>query len=473
MTPSIRTFLLINLLLSVMLVTSLAIIGNLFLEHKDLRSHLDGQLTFTALTIQTLISDDLSANKISAIQKRIDQIPAFMENSYCGNEKNPHACIQKIRPFFEKIQFQIWNKDKKVILHSFKTPIKALHYRRIGFTDRVINNEPWRIFVTQDPITKVKIAVAERYAFRDQLEAQITQDSILIMIITAPLLGLLIWVVVGRGLASIRRVADEVRDRAASYLKPVDLEEVPPEIQPLVTELNSLFIRLQAAFQREKRFAADAAHELRTPLAALRAQAQVALNATEDTDRKSSLNKVLKCVDRSAHVVQQLLTLSRMVPESAIKEMATVALNKEAAQIIADLVPAARKKNITIELSAPEESVKVVGSATALGILIRNLVDNAIRYTPNGGTVKVVINSTRKHVKLRVIDNGPGIPEELRERVFERFFRVVGSKASGSGLGLGIVQQIVQIHKARIELASPKSGIGLEIIVTFAKPPKS
>lgn len=462
MTPSIRTFLLINLLLSITLITSLAIIGNLFLEHKDLQKHLNAQLTVGALTIQAFVSDDLSKRNLKVIQNEINRLPNVAERYY----ENDHKKI--FSPTYELIQFQIWDKNKNLVLNSTTAPKQPLSQGKPGFSTKWIDGQLWHVFTTYNN-SGIRVDVAERSDFREELEGRVTQDSIFIMLITYPFLGLLIWIIVGRGLDSIKQVTNEIRQRAPSYLEPVDLEAVPTEIKPLVDELNKLFKRLREAFQREKRFAADAAHELRTPLAALKAQTQVALKAVNENEMREALGKVLVGVDRSSHVVQQLLTLSRMVPQATIKEFEKVSVVKQAKEVIVDLAPAALDKNTEIELITPDFNANIMGYPTAISILVRNLVDNAIRYTPQGSLVKVSIYSEDNNVYLRVIDNGPGIPEELRDRVFERFFRVLGNKSTGSGLGLGIVQQIVEIHDAQISLGEPEIGSGLAVTVIFSK----
>jgi two-component system, OmpR family, sensor histidine kinase QseC len=462
MNPSIRTFLLINLLLSITLITSLAIIGNLFLEHKDLQKHLNAQLTVGALTIAAFVTDDIvNSRNLAIIQKQINDLPQTAEAYYENDNK------KIVSPTYELIQFQIWDKNHNLLLSSSTAPKQPLSNGKPGFSTRWIDGQLWHVFTTIVKDSGTRVDVAERSDFREELEGRVTQDSIIIMLITYPFLGLLIWIIVGRGLDSIKQVTSEIRQRAPSFLEPVDLEAVPREIKPLVDELNILFKRLREAFEREKRFAADAAHELRTPLAALKAQTQVALKATDEKQMRAALSKVLVGVDRSSHVVQQLLILSRMVPQATIKEFEDVNVVKQAREVIAELAPVALEKNTEIELIAPDTDTYIKGYPTAISILIRNLVDNAIRYTPAGSLVKVLIYPEGDYLFLKVIDNGPGIPEELYSRVFERFFRVLGNKTLGSGLGLGIVQQIVEIHDAQIRLSSPEIGTGLEVTVVF------
>jgi len=463
MTPSIRTFLLINLLLSVTLITSLAIIGNLFLAHKDIQTQLDAQLIQTSLRMQAFFSDYDTKYSLSTIQKSLDK-----QVEIDTNKTAPETSATE-KEAKNTIEFQIWNRQGKLILHSTKAPKIPLSSGRTGLSTLWLDGHSWRVNTIYDPKTDLTIMVAERSNYRQQLENQLTQDSIFIMLVTYPFLGFLIWVIVGRGLDTLKKVAREVRHRAPSNLKPVDLESVPSEIEPLVTELNSLFLRLQEAFNREKRFTADAAHELKTPLAALSTQTQVALRAETTEARNQALLKVLSGVNRSTHVVQQLLTLSRMLPEATINEPSQVSITKQAVDVASLLAPEAIAKNIDLELITPDSPATILGNATSLNILIRNLVDNAIRYTHENGTIKIDIRENRNEVALHVIDNGPGIPEELRERVFERFFRVIGNQTTGTGLGLGIVQQIAKLHHAEIRLKTPESGTGLEVEVIFPK----
>lgn len=436
-------------------------VGNLFLEHRDLQGHLDAQLTLVGLTIQSFIDREVDKDDINRIQTEINRIPKLSdEYIILAHESHPS-------PAYEKVQFQVWAKDGKLLLHSPAAPKEPLSSGKIGFSDKWLNEQPWRVFTTRVKDSDITVVVAERYDFREELEGRITQDSIFIMLLTFPFLGLLIWLIVGRGLDSVRRVTDEVRHRAPTYLEPVDLKSVPIEIQPLIDELNKLFVRLHDAFQREKRFAADAAHELRTPLAAISTQVQVAMNITDEKEREESLKKVLAGVDRSVHVVQQLLTLSRALPEAGTHQLEETDLIQPTKQVIAEMAPAALYKNSEIELEAPDKPAMILGNATALGIMIRNLVDNAIRYTPEGSRIKVNIIETADHVKLIVSDNGPGIPEELRERVFERFYRILGNTSPGSGLGLGIVAQIASIHNADVKLGTASWSHGLEVTVSF------
>lgn len=463
MTPSIRTFLLINLLLSVTLITSLAIIGNLFLAHKNIQVQLDSQLIRTSLRMQAFFSGGIEKEDLATVQRSLDRYLSIKPKPIANIQPSANEQLPKTS---NDLEFQVWDAAGKLILHSPHAPNVALSEGNPGLSTLWLNGTAWRVNTSYNADNKLSIMVAEQSDYRQRLENELTQDSVFIMLLTYPFLGVLIWVIVGRGLNALRKVADEVRRRAPRNLKPVALESVPSEIEPLVSELNDLFERLQEAFTRNERFTSDAAHELKTPLAALSAQTQVALRAKTPQDRNEALLKVLTGVDRSTHVVQQLLTLSRIAPEASHHNPEPVDLGSQAREIAALLVPKAIEKDIELELITRDNTI-IQGHSTAIDILLRNLIDNAIRYSPSGSLVQVVIERRMGHVTLSVIDNGPGIPQELRERVFERFFRVTGTQATGSGLGLGIVLQIVKLHRANIKLLTADDGHGLKVFIEF------
>lgn len=449
MIKSIRYFLLISLLLGITLASAINGIGNYLLDEQVIQPYLDGQLVRFSSLIDILNQSTSSNSKV-----RADIIDY----------------LRKTQPItHQKFLFQVWDKNGNLLMHSATQINISLKDAPAGFSDQVIQGNDWRIYSAYDSKLKVKIIVAELYNLRRNLADDIARSNAYILLITYPVFGILVWFIISFALRSITRVATEISNRASTYLEPVQLTEIPTEIKPLVAELNQLFIRLKLAFERNKRFAADAAHELRTPLAALKTHVQVALKSDNETDRNKALQKVIESVDRSSHVVAQLLTLSRLGQEETFTDVKPVDLHKLATEIIAYLAPHALEKNIEIELAPTPNEPVVLGNDTALGILIRNIVDNAIRYTPQRGEVNVSIIDTGTQIIFRVTDTGTGIPVELRERVFERFYRILGTKASGSGLGLAIVSQISTLHHAEINLSTPPKGIGLQFDVAFPK----
>ncbi len=464
---SIRKFLLVNLLLAITITTTLTAIGNYYLDQKDIQEHLDTLMAISTLSSQALLGNDIHKRPIKKIQTALDDIPNQIEQYF------KFQFLDRGTPsnYINRFNFQVWSDSGKLLLQSPLAPAIPLTSEKDGFSDRLVDGQDWRVFTSYNPIAGTRTVVAEQYNTRNELGHRIAQDDLYIMLLTFPLSGLLIWIIIGKGLDSLDAVALEVSNRKPNQLDPLDVTDVPEEIKPVIDELNKLFSRLQQAFDREKRFAADAAHELKTPLAALKAQAQVALMTKDKKEREEALKKLIASVDRSTHVVQQLLTMSRLVTEAThMNDMVNVNLAKLTPEIIATLVPTAVEKNVEVEFECNRKSINLLGNLTALSILIRNLVDNAIRYTPAGGKVSVVIQESEPHITLSVIDNGPGIPQELRTRVFERFFRVLGNKSPGSGLGLAIVRQIASLHSATVKLNTPPSEQGLQFDVEFPKP---
>lgn len=449
MIRSIRYFLLISLLLSITIASAINGIGNYLLDEKVVQPYLDGQL----LRVSTLINIVYQSTSANAIAR--NDVMKYL-----------HETLPVTK---QKFLFQVWSSKQQCLLNSSPNTKLNLQNSPLGYSDLEINNQDWRVYATQDAKTNSKVVVAEMYTLRRELADDIAHSNANILLITYPVFGILVWFIVTLALRSITRVTNEISNRASTYLEPVQLTEIPIEIIPLVAELNRLFIRLRLAFERNKRFAADAAHELRTPLAALKTHVQVALNSDNEQDRNKALEKVIQSVNRSAHVVDQLLTLSRLGEEESLTGLKPVDLHKLATEILAYLAPHALEKDIDIELLPSPPSPIVLGNDTAIGILIRNVVDNAIRYTPHKGEVKVGLIDNGSKIIFRVTDTGSGIPIELRERVFERFYRVLGTKASGSGLGLAIVHQIAALHHAEIELSTPSNHPGLQFDVAFPK----
>lgn len=449
MIKSIRYFLLISLLLSITIASAINGIANYLLDEQVIQPFLDSQL----IRLSSLI-DILTQSTKSDPNARIEILGYLRKNQPLAGQQ---------------FLFQVWDMKGKLLMNSIHLSNLPLFSAPLGFSDKDINGDDWRIYAVHDSKLDVKIIVGELYNIRRELADDIAHSNANILLITYPVFGILVWIIISFALRSVIRVTNEISNRASTFLEPVQLNEIPIEIKPLVAELNQLFIRLKLAFERNKRFAADAAHELRTPLAALKTHVQVALKADNDEDRNKALQKVIESVDRSSHVVAQLLTLSRLGEEEGLADVKPFDLHKLAIEIIAYLAPQALEKNIEIELTPPPKNTIIFGNDTAIGILIRNIADNAIRYTPPNGEVTISIIETEQQIIFRVSDTGTGIPIELRERVFERFYRILGTKASGSGLGLAIVSQIADLHNAEIHLSTPPNGVGLQFDVAFPK----
>lgn len=369
------------------------------------------------------------------------------------------------------VAFQLWINGNKLAARSASAPDVPMTDAINTFSDRTINDATWRVYAIADPQKPLTVHVGERLDARHELAVAISARGLTAVGLALPVLAALIWFGVGRALRPLQNIAKETALRGVDRLDHIDIKQVPQEALPLVDALNKLFSRVQASVENERRFTADAAHELRTPLAAIKTQAQVALYSVQAPEHQQALRQVVAGVDRATHLVEQLLTLARLDPESPRTKQLTMAQTDMCSLIqgvVADLSPHAVANSI--DLGVGEQCVgHVRGNADLIGILVRNLVINSIRYTPEGGTVDVTVAEIANGVKLSVSDSGPGIPPEDREKVFQRFFRrLTTNGVTGSGLGLSIVQRIAEIHGATIKLGDSPLG-GLQVDVLFGK----
>jgi two-component system OmpR family sensor kinase len=309
------------------------------------------------------------------------------------------------------------------------------------------------------------LLVSQPESMRSRLAFAAAARTLIPLLLLLPVLAILVWTIVGRVLSPIDRLARQVAGRSPSALQSLPEEEVPEEVRPLVLSLNALMTRLSSALAAQRAFVADAAHELRTPLAALKLQAQLASRARDEADRTAALADLQVGLERAAHVVHQLLTLAREEPGAEVDlPEQPVVLSELVGQVIADHARLAETKGIDLGATASGEDAQVHGNPGALRTLLANLVDNAIRYTPQGGRVDVAAGARNGTSFLEVADSGPGIPTADRPRVFDRFYRRSGTGESGSGLGLAIVKAIAERHGGRVTLGDSAMG-GLSIRV--------
>jgi signal transduction histidine kinase len=333
----------------------------------------------------------------------------------------------------------------------------------LGYADLNLRGQPWRAYGLQTPDGVIQIAqpVQVRQALARAAAARVVIPLILLLPI---MIGAVAWIV-RRGLLPLRFVAAEVQRRDARTLAPLGTDNLPREVAPLVSELNRLLERLQRAFSAQRAFISDAAHELRSPLTALRLQLQLLDRAPDETERLEARARLGAAVERAIHLVEQLLALARSEPQEAPMDLEKVDLSAAAAEGIKDTHDLALARNIELGLDATP-GLFILGNREALRTLVRNLVDNAVRYTPPGGTVQVRCRSATPDAVLEVSDTGPGIAAADRERVFDRFYRRAAAQEGGTGLGLAIVKAIAERHGARIDLGEAPGG-GLHVAVSF------
>ena len=360
---------------------------------------------------------------------------------------------------------QVWTLDGELIYMS--RPHAALPtFTTIGFSTVSTSSGRWRVYGTQS-LTKV-VQIAQPMSVRRQQAAQLALRTLAPFALLVPVLGLIVWLAVGHTLQPLQRLAKAVKARRVNALEPLSDERLPEEVLPLVGSLNDLLVRLNAALDRERAFMADAAHELRTPLTALHLQLGALARAATDAERLEAMGKLSEGVQRAIRLVEQMLALARQEPR-AEPARTQFALDELAREIVGELVPLADARQIDLGMSEAQ-AVLVRGERDAVGTLIRNLVDNAVRYTPAGGRVDVAVErpaGTPAQALIRVVDNGPGIAREDRERVFDRFYRRPETRSPGSGLGLAIVKAIAVAHGATVELGDGADGHGLAVTVAF------
>ena len=368
-----------------------------------------------------------------------------------------------------RLRFQIWRADGKLLMRSKNAPKTALTATD-GFSETRDRKDRWRHYSQWNDDHSLQVQVSENHHIRDELIAHIAWRLLFPALFGLPLIGLWVWVATRQGLSSLDGIARQIASRAPQQLQPLTPAAAPEEIRTILEALNGLFQRVETALETERRFTADAAHELRTPLAALQAQVQVALRARDSSERDRSLAQLQSGLTRASHLVDQMLQLARLDPESGLPDPQPVDLAVLAEAVCADLGHQILDKDLDFALAAAPGCI-VTGQAEWLRVLIRNLIDNAIRYTPTGGSLRVQVAVANGQSRLSVSDSGPGIPAGDREAVLRRFHRLNrGEHPTGSGLGLAIVARIAELHGADLEFAAGENAQGLQVTVTWPAP---
>jgi two-component system, OmpR family, sensor kinase len=372
----------------------------------------------------------------------------------------------------QRMLFQVWHEhhgEWRLLLRSPNAPSEALPARQAeGFSSADWQGRNWRFYGQADPRRETHVVVGQESRIREELARSVAWRNLLPFLIGLPVLAVLLHFAIRRGVAPLRELAAALARRAPDRLEPVSMPDPPAELKPVLVALNRLFVSLEAALENERRFTSDASHELRTPLAALQAQLQVAGLATDEAERRSALEKCLQGTSRMTHLVRQLLTLARIEGDSESLVRVDTDLVAVVRSVCADLAPDVSAKDIALALEAPGRLV-LAGQPDLLAVMARNLVENAVRYTPAGGRVEVTVREDPDVVILRVADNGPGVTEEQRASLGQRFGRFHEGGPEGVGLGLSIVRRIVENHGGLLEFAAGHGGRGLEVAVRLPK----
>ncbi len=361
--------------------------------------------------------------------------------------------------------FQLWSADNRLLYKSLGAPNVALAKKEIlGFDFSTVNGQKWRTYAKWNTAKNLRIEVSEPSGHRKEISDEFVVDSLIFALLTFPLMSGAAWWAINRILRSLKRSEVEVLQRTPGDLRAVNLSDAPTEVYPLLNAINQLFERVNRTLDYEHRFTADAAHELRTPLAAIKTNLQVIQKARSKDEQAEAIGGLEISVDRATRLVDQLLTLARLDPKYDKNE---VLIQTDLSALVAAQIPSlevlAKKMQLHFQVHL-EMAVCLIHQDSFL-ILFRNLMDNAFRYTPPGGYVRLSCREEEHEACFTIADSGVGIPFDLRERVFDRFVRLSDASIQGSGLGLSIVKRIVESHHGKIILTNGINQMGLSVEV--------
>jgi len=438
--PSLRRRLMLILLSLIVSAWAVTATTSYFKTKQEVETLFDAQLSQVAFTLNEIAVNEYTLYNLNKLQQVLKQ------QSTATSINN-------------KIAFQIWYQDK-LIIYSNNAPTSKISNRE-GFDRAITKDVEWRVFTLVN--NDLLIEVAEGMEVREQLINAIVNDIILPMLFILPAIALMIWIGISTSLAPLNILASAVSKRSAQQLDPIDIKNAPQELLPLVNELNDLLVKLDEAFTMEQHFASYASHELRTPLAVIKTQAQVAIRSNNHKEKEDNLKKIVGGVDRATHMVSQLLNFVRI---ETVTMRQPLNLMQVVLSVVTEHTPIALKKKIDLSLSGQKE-LTINGYYEGLQLMLTNLIDNAIRYTPEGGKVLVDISQKGTSTVLTIRDNGPGISDGHRHKVFERFYRIPGTTSPGCGIGLSIVKRVVELNNAKITLNTPQKGSGLIVKLVF------
>lgn len=448
-TQSLRARLLLTVSLATLLVWGAAGVASYNKALHEADELLDGQLSQSA---KLLLNLALNQPKNATSEQ-------VLSRSY--NDTNSH-------PYEQHMEFRVLDADGRVLLRSAHAPEMALPNRSDDdstYSDMNHDDQPWRLLSLRSPDGRHQVQIAHPIMDRERVGLEVATQVAIPILLALPLLALLVYFSVRGSLRPLERLAADVAARSPDNLEVLSGPLTLRETQPLVDALNRLLTRLAATLDNERRFTADAAHELRTPLAAVKIQAQVALASTDSADHQHALRQVLVGADRATRLVEQLLRLARLDPLARLPQTRQLDLATIAAGIVEDMQTLASGKRQTLTFIPPAAPIDVQGDADLLGVALRNLVENALRYTPESGVIEVLLETDGGRRELIVRDTGPGVNAEEAPRLLERFYRgqaiANADNSNGSGLGLAIVQRIAELHGARLEIENRPGG-GLE-----------
>ncbi|TXT40813.1 MAG: two-component system OmpR family sensor histidine kinase QseC [Comamonadaceae bacterium] len=428
----------------------------------------DEQQNFPSTLSATAVAQLLDLSPNLASRPALDQLNNSTTLSAENNAPSTPLNTRK-QQFNQSLRYQLWRDSGELLFRSENAPLDHMA-KLTGFSDTLdTQGGGWRNYYVHDPSHSVHMIVSEPHEFREHLARSMVISAATPLVIGLPILFLLLWFSVKRGLYPLASLSSEIAKRQPDNLTLINAQNVPDEVLPMVMALNDLLQRMGQTLENERQFTDDAAHQLRTPLAAIQAQLYTARHTQAGTAaHQLALNQMHESVARGIRLVNQLLALARLDPKQSPPDYCAIQLEPLAESICAELAPLTLQRDQTLELIAPPHLPEICGNADLLTMLVSNLLDNAIHYTPQGGHIILCLEPTAGAVCLSVSDDGPGIAPDQRSKVFERFYRVATQNQPGTGLGLAICKRVAELHHTTLELSEGIHGRGLCVTVPLA-----
>ena len=458
-----------QLLFRLIIVSIILVGGTAWFGYQDVRYEtrelFDAQLARSARLMLSLAQAQNVDSGFAKMQEYLDEkglsVMYIDFEEETENQQTEHGHIYET-----KLAFQIWDNEGNLVVKSYNAPLEPMAIKNTGFNNIILDNFNWRTFSILSSDQQYHCITAERIDVRDDLIIKISNNLFYMFIILVPALAFIMYLTIDQGLRPLQRLASQINRRSGNNLELISNDYKVTEIVTIKNALNQLLHRLKQTLAREKRITSDAAHELRTPLAAIRLHTELAKNANNEQEKNESLDQVILGVDRTTHLVEQLLNLARLEPELLVNDFTEVDLSRLIIEECALLSPLALDKKIDISFN--ESQIEFInGHESSLRLLVRNLLTNAISYTPTGGEINIKLCRQNQHTMLTIEDNGPGISEKDIKKVTERFYRAENHSTPGCGIGLSIVDRVVQMHQGTLQFCQADSGQGLKVIIQF------
>lgn len=453
---SLRERLLWSLFGSMLVILgSIGIVANHVSQH-EAEEIFSARLATSARVLEALLARQLDKATISS--PIVIRLPEELEHA------ETHQPSAEGHPYENKLAFQVWSEDGRLLAKSATAPFDMLGPRVPGFHEHLVNNEIWQVFTLQSGT--IWIFAAEKNDVREEMAAEMSVAVLTPLVFGGILLLLVTNFLAIRSVKPVRSLAKSISQREPNSLEPIGVSNMPRELQSVISELNALLGRVRSAFIREQRFTDSAAHELRTPIAAIHVHLQNAEGAATQDEMRASVGQALEASRRAKKLAEQLLIYSRVSSSVGLEEKGPLDLTALAQQVVRLMGPISAQRGQQIEVSALGQT-KIVGEKTKIESLVQNLLDNASLYGATPGVIRVSLTGGPQQVVLCVENDGPAIPDDEKPKVFIPYYRTPGTKVSGTGLGLAIVQEIANQHGADVQIEDRVPGSGVRVRVTF------